>query len=160
MQVKKGKVQSVQSNGSIDLTHGTFYKFEISFEDGTIGEYLSKSADGGSKNFPIGQEKDYELTDNGKWGKKVKPHFAKPSFTPKQSFGNDDDRQKMIVKQSSIKVALDYCIARQKDKVDLNLVIETAEEIVKWVMHNAPAEAKEFTSIEKNNTNSNEDLPF
>ena len=59
MEIKKSKVKSNQASGSLDLTHGTFFKFEISFEDGTIGEYLSKTQDGGNKNFPIGVEKEF-----------------------------------------------------------------------------------------------------
>ena len=42
----KGIVKQVQSNGSIDLKHGTFYKYEISIQsDNELlhGEYLSKS---------------------------------------------------------------------------------------------------------------------
>jgi len=147
MEIKKGIVKSVQSNGNLKLDHGMFYKFEI--EIGTdVGEYLSKSQDGGNKNFPIGSEKEYTLEDKGKWGFKIKPYFPKPSFTPQQAFGNNDDRQVMIVKQSSLKVAMDYCIAKEKEFVQLTSVLDTAKVLVDWVMNNSPAGGQINTGIE------------
>ena len=164
MEIKKSKVKSNQASGSLDLTHGTFFKFEISFEDGTIGEYLSKTQDGGNKNFPIGVEKEFEVTEN-KFGKKIKPHFAQKSFTPQASGTNaNPDIQRMIVKQSSLKVAADLCIAN--NKTDLNTIFKTANTIVDWVMEDKAVQKVDdgFTSVKKveslqANTPS-DDLPF
>jgi len=164
MEIKKGIVKSVQSNGDLKLQHGIFFKFEIEIGE-DVGEYLSKSEDGGNKNFPVGQEKEYQLTEN-KFGKKIKPHFQQNSFTPRQAFGENPDRQKMIVKQSSLKVAADLCIANKK--TDLNSVFNMAEQIVAWVMDDKPSESK-TTSIGSvvqtaesttDKYHSSEDLPF
>jgi len=170
MEIKKSKVKSNQSNGSLDLTHGTFFKFEISFEDGTIGEYLSKTQDGGNKNFPIGIEKEFEVTEN-KFGKKIKPHFAQKSFTPQSSgTSGNPDIQRMIVKQSSLKVASDLCIAN--NKTDLNTVFKTANTIVEWVMNEQSSQGEpkidavdtldKYTTLEKSEslTEKTDDLPF
>ena len=149
MEIKKSKVKSNQASGSLDLTHGTFFKFEISFEDGTIGEYLSKTQDGGNKNFPIGVEKEFEVTEN-KFGKKIKPHFAQKSFTPQASGTNaNPDIQRMIVKQSSLKVAADLCIAN--NKTDLNTIFKTANTIVDWVMEDKAGQKVDdgYTSVKK-----------
>ena len=159
MEIKTSKVVSNQASGSLDLTHGTFFKFEISFEDGTVGEYLSKTQDGGNKNFPIGVEKEFEVTEN-KFGKKIKPHFSQKSFTPSQAFTENPDRQRMIVKQSSLKVAADLCIAN--NKTDLNTIFKTANTIVDWVMEDKPVEKVDdgFTSVKKQEQSKVDDLPF
>ena len=159
MEIKTSKVVSNQASGSLDLTHGTFFKFEISFEDGTVGEYLSKTQDGGNKNFPIGVEKEFEVTEN-KFGKKIKPHFSQKSFTPSQAFTENPDRQRMIVKQSSLKVAADLCIADKK--TDLNSVFQMADKIVSWVMDDKAGEKVDdgFTSVKKQEQSKGDDLPF
>lgn len=167
MEIKKSKVVSNQASGSLDLTHGTFFKFEISFEDGTVGEYLSKTQDGGNKNFPIGVEKEFEVTEN-KFGKKIKPHFSQKSFTPSQASGTstNPDIQRMIVKQSSLKVAADLCIAN--NKTDLNTIFKTANTIVEWVMENkpvkqesiSPVQFEESTTDKYHKSSEADDLPF
>ena len=160
MEIKTSKVVSNQASGSLDLTHGTFFKFEISFEDGTVGEYLSKTQDGGNKNFPIGVEKEFEVTEN-KFGKKIKPHFAQKSFTPQASgTSTNPDIQRMIVKQSSLKVAADLCIADKK--TDLNSVFQMADKIVSWVMDDKAGEKVDdgFTSVKKQEPSKADDLPF
>ena len=172
MEIKKGIVKSVQSNGSLKLQHGIFHKFEIEIGE-DVGEYLSKSEDGGNKNFPVGQEKEYQLTETS-YGKKIKPHFQQNSFTPRQAFGENPDRQRMIVKQSSLKVASDLCIANKK--TDLNFVFNMAEQIVAWVMDDKETssafgntnkevkkemikEAEKFASASGQSVHS-DDLPF
>tara|TARA_R100000935_G_C2771692_1_gene137909 strand:+ start:303 stop:803 length:501 start_codon:yes stop_codon:yes gene_type:complete len=166
MEIKKSKVKSNQASGSLDLSHGTFFKFEISFEDGTVGEYLSKTQDGGNKNFPIGMEKEFEVTDN-KYGKKIKPHFAQKSFTPQASgTSTNPDIQRMIVKQSSLKVAADVCIAN--NKTDLNTIFKTANTIVEWVMDDKSVKPKpiaqkqfeESTTDTYHKPSEANDLPF
>ena len=166
MEIKTSKVVSNQASGSLDLTHGTFFKFEISFEDGTVGEYLSKTQDGGNKNFPIGVEKEFEVTEN-KFGKKIKPHFAQKSFTPQASgTSTNPDIQRMIVKQSSLKVAADLCIAN--NKTDLNTIFKTANTIVEWVMENkpvkqesiSPVQFEESTTDKYHKSSEADDLPF
>ena len=170
MEIKKGIVKSVQANGSLKLQHGIFHKFEIEIGD-DVGEYLSKSEDGGNKNFPVGQEKEYQLTEN-KFGKKIKPHFQQKSFTPSQSFSENQDRQKMIVKQSSIKVALDFMVAKKPQNLYVDDVIKVADKIVSWVMDDKPVqddnekakkeyvkEAEKFASASGQSLHS-DDLPF
>ena len=148
---KKSKVISVQSNGTWEGSYGTMYKFEVSFDNGDTGEYSSKSKD--QNKFVIGHETEYEFTD-GKYPK-VKPVYNPPSGGSFNKFNNDPNRQKMIVKQSSLKVASDLCIAN--NKTDLNSVFKMADQIVAWVMDDKAGEpvSQEFTKVEESN-----DLPF
>ena len=140
---KKSKVTNVQSNGTWEGSYGTMYKFEVSFENGDTGEYSSKSKD--QNKFVIGHETEYEFTD-GKYPK-VKPVYNPPSGGSFNKFNNDPNRQKMIVKQSSLKVASDLCIANKK--TDLDSVFNVAEQIVAWVMDDKPIQdVKLRTGIE------------
>ena len=164
MEIKKGIVKSVQSNGDLKLQHGIFFKFEIEIGE-DVGEYLSKSEDGGNKNFPVGQEKEYQLTEN-KFGKKIKPHFQQNSFTPRQAFGENPDRQRMIVKQSSLKVALDFMIAKNPKTLYVDDVFKVADKMVDWVMEKPTQTSncnKENNFIENDvetKTVEQENLPF
>ncbi len=125
----KGIVKQVQSNGSLELKHGLFYKYEVTIEANgkeLTGEYLSKSNE--QTKFVVGDSTEFEYTD-GKWPK-IKPAstFEQGSYTPKQS---NPDRDAMIVKQSSLKCATDLVIANGGD---LLTVIETAEALTDWVL--------------------------
>ena len=127
---KKSTVKSVQANGTWEGKFGMMYKFEVEFEDGNAGEYSSKTQD--QTKFVIGQEMEYEFID-GKFPK-VKPVYQKPDFVSGSSNGvykKDDTVQKMIVKQSSLKSAVDYC---SKGNCSPSDVIKVAQEFVDWVM--------------------------
>tara|TARA_B100001564_G_scaffold314324_1_gene288364 strand:+ start:372 stop:878 length:507 start_codon:yes stop_codon:yes gene_type:complete len=142
---KKSKVTNVQANGTWEGSYGTMYKFEVTFENGDTGEYSSKSLD--QNKFVIGHETEYEFTD-GKYPK-VKPVYNAPSGGSFNKYNNDPDRQRMIVKQSSLKVASDLCIAN--NKTDLNSVFKVADQIVKWVMDNKSdmSSNQEVTTLRK-----------
>ena len=130
--IKKSKVTSVQNNGTWEGKFGLMYKFEVEFENGDCGEYSSKSQD--QTKFVADQETDYEFID-GKFPK-VKPVYQKPDFASNGFSGGykkDDNVQKMIVKQSSLKSAVDYC---SKGNCSPSDVIKVAQEFVDWVMEN------------------------
>lgn len=151
---KKGIVKNVQPTGTWEGNFGTMYKFEVTIGDDT-GEYSSKSKD--QTKFMISHEVDYIFID-GKYPK------IKPVFT--QSFGGgfnkseNPQRQKMIVKQSSLKVAVDLCIANKK--TDLNSVFELADKVVSWVMDDNAGQPVDdgYTSVKKQQPSKSDDLPF
>ena len=128
---KTSKVVSVQANGSWTGNFGEMFKFELAFENGDTGEYSSKSPD--QQKFIQGNEATYTIdTSNPKYPK-VKPVFVQNGGGFKGGgFKENPERQRMIVKQSSLKVAADLCIANKK--ADLNSVFIVAEKIVEWVM--------------------------
>ena len=146
---KKSKVTNVQANGTWKGNYGLMYKFEVSFENGDCGEYSSKSKD--QNKFIEGQETDYEFTD-GKFPK-VKPVWTQEqtqSTPPTQStFKKTDDVQDLIVRQSSLKAAVDFTKCSDKSTVDD--IFYLAEECYNWIMRNEKT---------NNNNNNNNDLPF
>ena len=123
--MKNSKVTSVQSNGTWEGKYGMMYKFEIGFENGDVGEYSSKNKD--QDKFNIGSKTDYEYTD-GKFPK-VKPVYIKPDNFNQSSPQKSDDVQKLIVKQSSLKSAVDY-----DNKCSQEDVLKNAQMFYDWVM--------------------------
>ena len=144
--MKNSKVTNVQPNGTWDGNYGLMYKFEISFENGDVGEYSSKNKL--QDKFIVGQQTDYEYTD-GKFPK-VKPVYMKPdSFN--QSSPKKDDVQKLIVKQSSLKAAVDY-----DNKCTPEDVLKNAQMFYEWVWGLTPTQSKINKVAEKIDS----DLPF
>ena len=130
--IKTSTVKNVQANGTWEGKFGMMYKFEVEFEDGNAGEYSSKTQD--QTKFVEGQEMEYEFIDGN--FPKVKPVYQKPDFASNGFSGGykkDDNVQKMIVKQSSLKSAVDYC---SKGNCSPSDVIKVAQEFVDWVMEN------------------------
>ena len=120
--IKKSKVTNVQNNGTWEGKFGLMYKFEIDFQNDDCGEYSSKSKD--QNKFVIGEEVEYEFID-GKFPK------IKPISTFQPNFRKDDHVQKYIIKQSSLKCAVEICIAEGIYSTDD--VIARAEVFVDWV---------------------------
>ena len=130
MTTKKGKVTRVTSNGTWEGNYGLMYKFEIEMENGDVGENLSKSNE---CKFKEGQETDYEFID-GQFPK-IKPVSTfQNNFTPRS---NDPDRQLSIIRQSSLKAAIDLVV---HEKIEIQELIKTADSFVEWVQGKKQAE--------------------
>ena len=139
--IKKSKVKNVQANGTWEGKFGMMYKNEVEMENGDIGEYSSKSQD--QDKFIEGQETEYEFI--GGQFPKVKPVYNKPEFVSNGATKVNPDVQKLIVRQSSLKAAVDYCGDNSESPEEC---IAIADKFVAWVMN------------EKPNEESNNDLPF
>lgn len=127
--MKRGKVVSVTPKGDYQLRDGkTLYKFFVSFDNGDSGEYSSVKPD--QDKFNVGQEVEYELNAT-QYGNKIKPVYSGGGgYAPKYSSGFDD-KQKMIVKQSCLKAAVDLLKDKGAKSTD---VLKIADSFVDWVM--------------------------
>lgn len=136
--MKKGKVVSVSPKGDFAFNGKTFYKFFVSLDNGDSGEYNSVKAD--QDKFQVGAEVEYELTSN-QYGNKIKPVYnSGGGYTPKANYSSgSDDKQKMIVKQSCLKAAVDLLKDKGAKSTD---VLKVADSFVAWVME----EPKEETT--------------
>lgn len=150
---KNDVVKSVQSNGTFDFQGKTFYKYEVEMENGDIGEYNSVSAT--QTNFVEGVQVDYIYDTSKPKFPKIKPVYnfkASPSrdgnFNNIQKAQRGDDVQKMIVKQSCLKAAVE-CVQRD----DADAILRLADVFVDWVMN---TEYKAVKREKKETT----DLPF
>ena len=124
------RVVSVSPKGDYQLRDGkTLYKFFVSMDNGDSGEYSSVKAD--KEKFIVGQEVEYELT-NTQYGNKIKPVYSQGGggYTPSYSSGSDD-KQKMIVKQSCLKAAVDLLKDKGAKSTD---VLKIADSFVNWVL--------------------------
>ena len=129
--MKTDIVKSITPNGTWEGAYGLMYKYEILFEGGDAGEYLSKFPPEQQNYFVVGQEAEYERFVNGKFVniKRPKRDNFQPNKTP---FKQDDNRQELIVKQSSLKASIDFCIA--KGTPNTEDVIAVAEIFTDWVL--------------------------
>ena len=124
----KAKVVSVSPKGDYQLRDGkTLYKFFVSMDNGDSGEYSSVKPD--QDKFIVGQEVEYELSST-QYGNKIKPVYAQGGYTPSYSSGGDD-KQKMIVKQSCLKAAVDLLKDKGAKSTD---VLKVADSFVEWVL--------------------------
>ena len=106
---KNSKVTKVTPNGTWDSQYGLKYKFEIEMENGDLGEYNSKTKE--QTKFVVDQVVDYEFKD-GQFPK-INPVYANNfSGGGGGSFKKNDAVQEYIIKQSSLKCAVDLCIAQ------------------------------------------------
>ena len=154
--IKTSTVKSVQANGTWEGQYGIMYKFEVEFEDGSIGEYSSKTQE--QTKFVEGQEMEYEFI-NGKFPK-VKPVYKKPDFSSNLGSGGykkNDNVQKMIVKQSSLKAAVDYCSGGNCSTSD---ILKVADEFVAWVMEDKKHTKNILDNKDTMFNGDNDDFPF
>lgn len=136
-------VKDVKSEGGFPSQWGYFYKFIITFEDGMIAEYLSKSEN--QNKFYANQEVDVEVTQreyNGKTINKVKP--VSNFQGPQRQASNNSNRDELIVKQNALTNACNVI-----GEADVAKIIEVAEVFSNWVL-----KGEKPTSTMKN------DLPF
>tara|TARA_R100001463_G_scaffold126230_1_gene183841 strand:+ start:51 stop:542 length:492 start_codon:yes stop_codon:yes gene_type:complete len=163
--MKNSKVTSVQPNGTWDGKYGLMYKFEISFENGDVGEYSSKNKE--QNKFIIGQQTDYEYTD-GKFPK-VKPVYIKPdNFNKSNNYtssnSSNDNRQLLIVRQSSITRAIEFMNLMNPTKFTREqlrqIILEEAEVFEKWVMRSDMQNKVDMIKKSFDAEVKNDDIPF
>ena len=107
MEQKKSIVTNVQSNGTWEGKFGLMHKFEVSFENGDTGEYLSKSEN--QDKFVVGNETEYQFKD-GQFPR-VKPVS---NFQPKTSYSNSNtDTNKEIRFSVAFKGAIELAAGGQ-----------------------------------------------
>jgi len=122
------KVKSVTGNGSFENEYGALqesgkkllFSFEYEMEDGTIIKANHKTS---TSPFSIGSEVEYEVKkthpEHGKIGSVKKPDTGNYSSNASKGSGNDDSRQLMICRQSSLNRAVEVIIKRAEMKAKM-----------------------------------------
>ena len=169
--MKKGKVVAVNPQGDYQLKDGrTLYKFALTFDNGDTGEYSSVKPD--QTKFVVGQEAEYELNAT-QYGNRIKPvysqggGFSGGGYSSGGYSSGSDDKQRMIVKQSCLKAAVDLLKDKGAKSTD---VLKVADSFVSWVMEEDKKETSydnHFSSREEKIQVANaivngqdDDLPF
>lgn len=144
------KVKSVQPNGSFQNDFGAIqdnpdlpnhgkkllYKFEYEMEDETV---ITANHKTNTSPFPAGTEVEYEVKKDdpnyGKSGSVKKPETS--TYNGSKSSAGNDAVQLMIVRQSSLKCALDLirhnAIGNDK-QIKADTVEALADKFTAWVM--------------------------
>jgi len=118
--MKNSKVVNVQGSGMFK----ELYVFEVELDNGDVGKIYRKSNDSKLTN---GQNISYTINDKGSI--KIVTDYQKnqSQSSPQKS----DDVQKLIVKQSTLKAAVDY-----DNKCSPEDVLKNAQMFYDWVMGN------------------------
>ena len=138
--MKNSKVVNVQGSGMFK----ELYVFEVELDNGDIGKIYRKSND---SKLSVGQDISYTINDKGSI--KIVTDYQKNNQT--QSSPKQDDVQKLIVKQSSLKAAVDY-----DNKCSPEDVLKNAQMFYEWVWGLTPTQTKINKVAEKFDS----DLPF
>lgn len=129
MEIKSAKVTQATANGTWESKYGLMYRHEISFDNGDIGEYSSKSAN--QDKFLVGQETSYEAHTreyNGKHYLTVKPvQQDKPMGG---GFKKDPQTEKRITRMNVLQRAVDMYL---HERIDQEEILVYAEMFEKWV---------------------------
>jgi hypothetical protein len=132
--IKSSKVAQVSGNGKWDSQqYGTFYKFEIVFENGDAGQYMSKEPE--QNKFKVGDEASYTITSkdvNGKLYYTIKPAMQQQSKGGWKPQPADPEKEARIARMSVLKVATDIYI--NHGKMEINEIIPLAQVFEQWVM--------------------------
>ena len=118
MEIKKSAVTNVQPNGTWDGKYGLMYKFDVSFENGDTGSYLSKYEN--QTKFIVGQETEYEYT--GGDYPKVKPHYVNPVPKTTSYSNSNTDKDLEIRFAVAFKAAIELC---SNDKIEMEEIMAT-----------------------------------
>ena len=139
--MKNSKVVNVQGSGMFK----ELYVFEVELDNGDVGKIYRKSNDSKLSN---GQDISYTINDKGSI--KIVTDYQKNNQS-QSSPQKSDDVQKLIVKQSTLKAAVDY-----DNKCSPEDVLKNAQMFYDWVMGLNPAQKKINKIAEKFDS----DLPF
>jgi len=138
--MKNSKVVNVQGSGMFK----ELYVFEVELDNGDVGKIYRKSNDSKLSN---GQDISYTINDKGSI--KIVTDYQKNNQS--QSSPKQDDVQKLIVKQSSLKAAVDY-----DNKCTPEDVLKNAQMFYEWVWGLTPTQSNINKVAEKFDS----DLPF
>jgi hypothetical protein len=129
---KTSKVTNVAGIGTWNGQYGVMYKFEVSFENGDSGQYMSKSQE--QTKFKVGESATYTIEGkefNGQTYYTVKPVMAQQPFQGGgKPYQKDPETEKRITRMSVLKVAGDLVINGQVKLHDLTKVAQIFERYV------------------------------
>jgi len=147
--MKTAKVTNVQGSG----TFKELYVFELQLDNGDAGKIYKKGQDAGVK---VGEEITYTINDKGS----IKIQREQYSGSSGGYQKSNPDVQKSIIKQSSLKAAVELCSAYIKSGNSVNSadVLRLADTFTNWVNG---AETEIVAKTEKVVAKiDNTDLPF
>jgi sortase (surface protein transpeptidase) len=157
----RSKVTQVTGNGTWNSQYGLLYKFEVHFENGEYGTYMSKSLD--QNKFVVGQEATYTRDSKQATGGAMY-YTIKPVQAQQQSFGGgkpayqkDPETEKRIARMSVLKVAGDLVV---NGVVKIHDLTKVASFLEQYVMTGQDTMTTIYSHAEPKAQEENNDLPF
>ena len=98
----QAQIESIQGKGEWKGEYGLLYQYEVTMNDGTVGEVNSKT---NPPPYKVGDEVWYEVkSNNERWGKKLKvsKNPSQQGFTPRPA---DPKKDKQIIRGMCFKIA-------------------------------------------------------
>jgi hypothetical protein len=157
----RSKVTQVTGNGTWNSQYGLLYKFEVHFENGEYGTYMSKSLE--QNKFVVGQEATY--TRDSKQATGGAMYYTIKPVQPQQQFGGggkpayqkDPETEKRIARMSVLKVAGDLVVNGVVKMHDLTKVASFLEQ---YVMTGQDTMTTIYSHAQPKAQEENNDLPF
>jgi hypothetical protein len=99
----QAQIESIQGKGEWKGDYGLLYQYEVTMNDGTVGEVNSKT---NPPPYKVGDEVWYEVkSNNERWGKKLKVSKNPPQQGGYQPRPADPKKDKQIIRGMCFKVA-------------------------------------------------------
>lgn len=142
---KLATVKSVQASGTFNGNYGLLYKFEYVFSDDVVMSANHKSE---TAYFKEGTLVEYQIKQTNSYGNsgtvsKPKEVLQNAPQAPTNGF-KSPDVQDMIIRQSSVKAAIDYKVSCGSN-MSLEEMLDTAEVIFNYCKTGAVMKVKEKT---------------
>ncbi len=130
--MKTSKITSVQSEGTWDSPNGLMYKWEVYFENGDLGQAMTKDKE--HKTWTVGSTVNYTLTPNANPKYLGKLTLIKDAQPTSNGVGNVDNdlKQRMIIAQSSLSSAVEFYKGQTLDVAD---TLACAKKFYDWVIN-------------------------
>jgi hypothetical protein len=158
----RSKVTQVTGNGTWNSQYGLLYKFEVHFENGEYGTYMSKSLE--QNKFVVGQEATYTRDSKQATGgamyytiKPVQPQQQSFGGGGKPAFQKDPETEKRIARMSVLKVAGDLVTNGVIKMHDLTKVASFLEQ---YVMTGQDTMTSIYSEAHPPKATLSDDLPF
>jgi hypothetical protein len=124
---KKSKIKSIIFERDYEGKFGKMYVYQATLEDGGYGEIQTKT----ENKYKVGEEIVYTLKSRQYNNQTL---WTITVVTPPQNqfkgSGTNPEREQSIIRQSSLKCAVELCNA---GKIDVKNLLVTAEKLVEWV---------------------------
>lgn len=99
----QAQIESIQGKGEWKGEYGLLYQYEVTMNDGTVGEVNSKT---NPPPYKVGDEVWYEVkSNNERWGKKLKVSKNPPQQGGYQPRPADPKKDKQIIRGMCFKIA-------------------------------------------------------
>lgn len=135
---KTATVKSVQGTGTHTDQYGLKYDWEIEMDNGDVGVYSSNTET--QDYFVAGREVEYMYIPHGKYPKIKRP--AMRTAPTQQRTQSGDKVQLYIIRQSSLKAAIDYHNITMDKKPSREDIADTAEFFTNYVLNGMGGEEK------------------